>query len=268
MDVVRRQRMPGVHQPVDPRAGGQQFHQRLLAGDDQRARPLLDQRDVADELERIPQALLAVQQDRPAGVAAGADGCGDVSPGGHAGRGAIPGRRWEGRSDEVLALPTPLVLGPAVGEIACKQPGQGPAQVGVGSLRLQADRLLVLGRRRLGFSLGPQGLGQLEMGLGVVRAELEGLAATGHGLVQLAHFGVDDAQIEMGLGVLGIDSQGLPVAGDRLGEPAEPAADRARLLWASAKPGCSRTACWRAVRASSKRPNRQSTSPRLLRASA
>ena len=66
MDVERRQRRILRKQEVDSRHAGQQFQERGLTLQDNAAAPCLYQRDKANKLNGIAQALLGVKQYRAA----------------------------------------------------------------------------------------------------------------------------------------------------------------------------------------------------------
>src|SRR5205085_8465720 len=94
------------------------------------AAALFDQRGVADELDRVAQRLLGVQQDRPP-----AQG------------GAVPGGLAEGAGRHPPDLPAPLVLRPAAREVPLLKPPQRAAVAGAGVLRRQPQGLRVVRQR-------------------------------------------------------------------------------------------------------------------------
>src|SRR5262249_33127967 len=63
VDVVLRQGFSLGHQPLDAGAAPQEADQGWLAGQDDTAAALVDQRGVPDELQRIAQSLLGMDQD-------------------------------------------------------------------------------------------------------------------------------------------------------------------------------------------------------------
>ena len=129
--------MPG--QPASRRdRGGGQHH-------DDTAAALLDQRGVADELQRVAQPLLGVEQDGPPVQG-----------------GAVPEGWLEGRQrTKFLALPPPFIAGPSLLEVAHQEPSQRPIPMSLGIVGLEVEGLLIAGHRLVEPALLPRTIPRL-----------------------------------------------------------------------------------------------------------
>ena len=97
-------------QPLDAGAAGQKADQGWLAHQDDTAATLVERRDVPDELQRIAQPLLGVDQDGPPVQG-----------------GAVPKGWLEGRQrTKFLALPPPFITCPSLLEATHLEPTQRP----------------------------------------------------------------------------------------------------------------------------------------------
>ena len=186
--------MPGqlIHQPSE----------RLLTREDHTAATLPDQGRIADELERIPQPMIGIQQDR--------------SP---VEWSSVPDRLPEGGYRKLLALQPPLILGPSLLEVAHLEPAQCPAQVNLGMVGLE-EQCLVVTRRRLGqSSQRAERIPQVVVGVEIVRLEMESPSIAGHRFVELSLILKQIAEVAVSFGVVRLDVKGPPQAGLRFVDP-------------------------------------------------
>src|SRR5271165_6902115 len=129
MDIVLGQGFSLGHQPLDAGAASQKADQGWLADQDDTAAALVDQRGVPDELQRIAQPLLGMDQDGPPVQG-----------------GAVPKGWVEGRQrTKFLALPPPFITWPSLLEAAYQEPSQRPIPMSLGIVGLEVEGLLIAG---------------------------------------------------------------------------------------------------------------------------
>ena len=196
IDVAIRYRRALDDDEVDALAGRQQPGQRRAADDDDPAAPSPDDRGIPDELDRVAEAVVGIQQDRPALE-----------------RAAVPGRLGEPGDGELRALQPPFVLGPAPLEIAHLEPGQGAAEVDLGQVGLDGQRPIIASERLGEMSLGLQRVAEVVMGLGVIGVQPSRPPIAGPGLDEFVLFAQCVAQVVVGLGDNPAGAPGLGGAG-------------------------------------------------------
>jgi hypothetical protein len=175
-----------------PGAAGQEAHQGRLAHHGDTATTLMHQRDVPDELQRIAQPLLGMDEDGPPVQG-----------------GAVPEGGAERRqSAEFLALPSPFVTRPSVLELAHLEPGQRLIPMRLGIVRLEADRLLIARVGLVEPALLPQCDAEVVVGIGKVGLEADGPLVARHGLREPVLLFQDAPQVVVGIGIVGLEADG------------------------------------------------------------
>ena len=215
------------NQLIDSRNGSQQADEPGRTFDDHPAAALLDRFRIANELDRVAQALFRMEENAPSFE-----------------RAAVPERLGERPHRTLLAFPTPFVLGPALDIVAHLQPGQRPVPMGRSRLRIAGQgqfegrqrfrelALLLVSAGQIGERLevpGPQpqrsiiaidrfrespliGKRQTEIvvRLDVIRLQANGLFEVDARRFRLVEFGERQAQVVERLGVIGPDADRLP----------------------------------------------------------
>jgi hypothetical protein len=125
LQIERRQGLIVGHDRVDAAHGLEQRLEHGPAADHDARAAGSQQWSVADELDRVAEALLAPEQDRAPGRVA-----------------AVPARLRVGRglAGHAVAVPAPLVLRPALGEAPGDQKARAERQVRLGAAGVELDR--------------------------------------------------------------------------------------------------------------------------------
>ena len=199
VDVEGREIVSSPDQLIDAAAACQQPNQRLRTFHEHPGPGLLDQRRVADELDRVAQPLLGMEED-----------------GSSFQRLPVPERLRKVAPLDTVGFPTPFVFGPAALEIArSAATSERLIPVRVGKVRLQFQGPAVAGDRFVQLPLVVQGSAQVVVRLGKVRLQFQGPAVAGDRFVQLPLVLQGSAQVVVRLGKVGLQFQCPAVAGDR-----------------------------------------------------
>ena len=163
------------------------------------------ERDVAEELERVAEALLGVEENGAAGEG-----------------GAVPLGLAEiaAEGEEVAALPAPFVLWPAGGKIATVEEEEGEIAVGIGVVGLEGDGLAIGSGSVVEAGEIAEGVAEVIVSGGVAGVERVGLVVSGEGFVDVALGAEGVAEIEVGVGELGVELKGAAGGGDGFVEAA------------------------------------------------
>ena len=196
--VMGRQGTLARDQAVDARAVSQQRQQRSRAGQDHRAALFLNEGDVANELQRVAQALFGVQQNRLT----------------LQGR-AVPLRPGRTQRGQVLAAPTPFILSPTFVELAELEQSHTLALVGLGMAGVQAQCFIEMRHGLNHFILIDRSDSQVVMAGRASRLKLEKGVKMIDGFVEIHLLGEQNAQEIVGIGVVGAGFDKLAIGRNR-----------------------------------------------------
>ena len=119
------------------------------------------------------------------------------------------GIQLDGGLELLLGLLAPILVGV----------GHAQVEVGVGVVRIQLDRLLVLVHGHVG-AVGSEEAGQVVVGRGAVRLQLQGGQVLLEGFAIQLLFAVDGREVVVGVGRFRVELDGLLELLDRLVQPA------------------------------------------------
>ena len=201
LEVVRRERLAPRNDRGDARAGAHEALDRRLAFHDH-ARPACgEHRREPDELQRVAEALLGAQQERPP-----------------CDRSAVPSWRRRPR-DRVAGHPQPpLVLRPPAGEIAVEQPQLRTVRMRLREIRSEGDRAVEMRRGRCELAARLEREPDAVVRERMVRADRERPTVRGERLVDPSDRRQREAGVGVGLRPVGLQAQGARVAHDRVVE--------------------------------------------------
>ncbi len=200
IDVKIRKDLALWYDLVDPAARCHQSSQRLLACHDDIAAACLHQGCIADELKRVTQAVVGVQQNRPPGQAR-----------------AIPKRLAENGYRKLRALEPPFVLGPSSLEVAHLQPDRARLMRTWGWSGLSSRARSYAHTDSASFPWERQRISQVVVSIEVGRIEFERPAITSAtarssrpcSLMRIA-------QVTVGFGIVGLEHDGPLQTGQSL----------------------------------------------------
>ena len=199
----KRAAVPRRNDPVDAGTGSQQPGQAGRTFAEHGADALFDERGEADELDGIAQALFGMQQN------------------GAMWKAISPPERLREMPDawfHLLGLPAPLVILPALGEIAHQQQSVCQIVVRLGMIGLLLDRLSIAAYRLREFPLVFQDIAEIAIGVGIIGLQTHGLLEAADRLVEAALIAQGNAEVVVRRGKIRPQLQGLVVMGNRLVE--------------------------------------------------
>ena len=168
-----------------------------LGEDPDAATALGNLRGEANELKRVSETLLPMEQDRFSAEMF-----------------TSPSRLGNAESGWVTALEAPLGLGPAAFEVAVSEPAQGAIAVGLTEIWAKLDGLVVVSH-----GLGPEVLAgeshcEVVPGVGGIGAQGQCGAKPVDGIVKLTQVGEGDAQIHLSVERMGLELERFSVERD------------------------------------------------------